>query len=72
MLYVSKMIPTADKGRFVAFGRVFAGTVGTGKKVRCCVAVAGCVVLLRCCVCLGRHLPSSLLWCVLPTAHLQH
>ena len=27
MLYVSKMIPAADKGRFFAFGRVFAGTV---------------------------------------------
>ncbi len=25
MLYVSKMVPTADKGRFVAFGRVFSG-----------------------------------------------
>lgn len=35
MMYISKMIPTSDKGRFVAFGRVFAGTVATGKKVRC-------------------------------------
>lgn len=34
MLYVSKMIPAADKGRFLAFGRVFAGTVRTGRKVR--------------------------------------
>jgi elongation factor 2 len=34
MLYVSKMIPTADKGRFLAFGRVFSGTVKTGMKVR--------------------------------------
>merc|ERR1711937_976936 len=34
MLYVSKMIPSSDKGRFFAFGRVFAGTVGTGQKVR--------------------------------------
>jgi len=34
MLYISKMVPTADKGRFVAFGRVFAGTVKTGQKVR--------------------------------------
>jgi elongation factor 2 len=25
MLYVSKMIPASDKGRFFAFGRVFAG-----------------------------------------------
>jgi len=34
MLYVSKMVPTSDKGRFYAFGRVFAGTVRTGQKVR--------------------------------------
>eukprot|EP00976_Prorocentrum_cordatum_P034695 705716-Prorocentrum_minimum.AAC.3 len=34
MLYVSKMIPAQDKGRFYAFGRVFAGTVATGQKVR--------------------------------------
>jgi len=34
MLYVSKMIPTNDKGRFYAFGRVFSGTVATGSKVR--------------------------------------
>lgn len=34
MLYVSKMVPTSDKGRFYAFGRVFAGTVATGQKVR--------------------------------------
>jgi len=34
MLYVSKMIPSSDKGRFFAFGRVFAGKVGTGQKVR--------------------------------------
>jgi len=34
MLYVSKMVPTTDKGRFYAFGRVFAGTVKTGQKVR--------------------------------------
>lgn len=34
MLYVSKMIPTSDKGRFYAFGRVFAGTVKSGVKVR--------------------------------------
>ena len=26
-LYVSKMIPASDKGRFFAFGRVVAGTV---------------------------------------------
>eukprot|EP01025_Chloroclados_australasicus_P059284 TRINITY_DN7488_c2_g1_i1.p1 TRINITY_DN7488_c2_g1~~TRINITY_DN7488_c2_g1_i1.p1 ORF type:complete len:541 (-),score=54.30 TRINITY_DN7488_c2_g1_i1:555-1946(-) len=34
MMYVSKMIPTSDKGRFYAFGRVFAGKIGTGQKVR--------------------------------------
>ncbi|KAL0284936.1 UNVERIFIED_CONTAM: Elongation factor 2 [Sesamum radiatum] len=34
MLYVSKMIPASDKGRFFAFGRVFAGKVSTGLKVR--------------------------------------
>jgi len=34
MLYVSKMVPTNDKGRFYAFGRVFSGTVTTGQKVR--------------------------------------
>lgn len=34
MLYISKMVPTADKGRFFAFGRVFSGTVATGQKVR--------------------------------------
>jgi translation elongation factor EF-G len=33
MMYISKMIPTSDKGRFIAFGRVFSGTVCTGKKV---------------------------------------
>ncbi|PRT53915.1 Elongation factor 2 [Wickerhamiella sorbophila] len=34
MLYVSKMVPTSDKGRFYAFGRVFSGTVRSGQKVR--------------------------------------
>jgi elongation factor 2 len=34
MMYVSKMVPTTDKGRFYAFGRVFSGTVRTGSKVR--------------------------------------
>jgi len=34
MMYVSKMVPTSDKGRFYAFGRVFAGTVSTSQKVR--------------------------------------
>lgn len=34
MMYVSKMVPTSDKGRFVAFGRVFSGKVSIGQKVR--------------------------------------
>merc|ERR1719295_1395335 len=34
MMYVSKMVPTSDKGRFYAFGRVFSGIVATGQKVR--------------------------------------
>jgi len=34
MMYVSKMVPTSDKGRFYAFGRVFAGKVATGQKCR--------------------------------------
>ena len=58
MMYISKMIPTADKGRFLAFGRVFSGTVSTGKKVRvecvcvCCVCVCVCVCCWgpSCCV----------------------
>ena len=33
-MYISKMVPTSDKGRFYAFGRVFSGTVATGQKVR--------------------------------------
>ena len=36
MMYVSKMIPTNDKGRFYAFGRVFSGTIRTGAKCRIC------------------------------------
>jgi len=34
MMYVSKMVPTSDKGRFHAFGRVFSGTIATGMKVK--------------------------------------
>merc|ERR1719327_21422 len=34
MIFISKMVPTNDGGRFYAFGRVFAGTVSTGQKVR--------------------------------------
>jgi len=33
-MYISKMIPTSDRGRFYAFGRVFSGTIATGQKVR--------------------------------------
>lgn len=34
VMYVSKMVPTSDKGRFYAFGRVFAGKIATGQKCR--------------------------------------
>merc|ERR1712137_1010613 len=35
MLFISKMVPTSDKGgRFPCICRVFSGTVGTGQKVR--------------------------------------
>jgi len=34
MMYVSKMVPSSDKGRFFAFGRVFSGKVSTGLKAR--------------------------------------
>ncbi|KAL0248676.1 hypothetical protein GEMRC1_003910 [Eukaryota sp. GEM-RC1] len=34
MMYISKMVPTSDKGRFYAFGRVFSGTVRAGVKIR--------------------------------------
>lgn len=34
MMYVSKMVPTNDSGRFYAFGRVFSGKIKTGQKVR--------------------------------------
>ena len=30
MMFISKMVPTADGGRFYAFGRVFSGTIATG------------------------------------------
>ncbi|KLO10112.1 P-loop containing nucleoside triphosphate hydrolase protein [Schizopora paradoxa] len=32
VVYVSKMVPTSDKGRFYALGRVFSGTVRAGPK----------------------------------------
>jgi elongation factor 2 len=34
MLYISKMVPTSEKGRFYAYGRVFSGIVKTGGTVR--------------------------------------
>merc|ERR1739847_179845 len=34
MMYISKMVPTSDKGRFYAFGRVFSGKIATGLKSR--------------------------------------
>jgi len=34
MLYISKMVPTSEKGRFFAYGRVYAGIVKTGQTVR--------------------------------------
>ena len=34
MLFVSKMVPTADCSRFFALGRVFSGTVRAGQMVR--------------------------------------
>nr|UGN13550.1 elongation factor 2 [Suigetsumonas keniensis] len=34
VMYVSKMVPTPDNTRFFAFGRVFAGKVTTGRRVR--------------------------------------
>jgi elongation factor 2 len=34
MMYVSKMVPTSEKGRFYGFGRVFSGTIKTGQQVR--------------------------------------
>jgi len=34
MVYISKMVPTADNSRFTAFGRVFSGKIKTGMKAR--------------------------------------
>merc|ERR1711923_302993 len=34
VMYVSKMVPSSDRGRFYAFGRVFSGKIATGQKVR--------------------------------------
>ncbi len=34
VLYVSKMVPTSDKGRFFALGRIFSGTARAGPNIR--------------------------------------
>jgi len=34
MMYISKMVPTSEKGRFYAFGRVFSGIIAGGQTVR--------------------------------------
>lgn len=34
MMYISKMVPIGESGRFYAFGRVFSGTVTASQKVR--------------------------------------
>ena len=34
MMFISKMIPTGDGGRFYAFGRIFSGTASQSKKVK--------------------------------------
>lgn len=34
MLYIAKMVPTSENGRFYAYGRVFSGVVKTGGTVR--------------------------------------
>jgi len=34
MMYISKQVPTSDKGRFYSYGRVFSGKISTGLKVR--------------------------------------
>eukprot|EP01119_Soliformovum_irregulare_P012869 TRINITY_DN3363_c0_g2_i1.p1 TRINITY_DN3363_c0_g2~~TRINITY_DN3363_c0_g2_i1.p1 ORF type:complete len:837 (-),score=182.72 TRINITY_DN3363_c0_g2_i1:78-2588(-) len=34
VMYISKMLPSSNRGRFYAFGRVFSGTITTGQKIR--------------------------------------
>jgi len=34
MVFIAKMIPTNDKGRFYAFGRVLSGCIKNGEKVK--------------------------------------
>jgi len=33
-MFISKMVKINDQGRFIAFGRVFSGTVGSGTEVK--------------------------------------
>lgn len=33
MLYISKMVPTSEAGKFYAFGRVFSGRIKNGQEV---------------------------------------
>ena len=56
MVYVSKMIPAPDKGRFFAFGRVFSGRVRRWSRCcfcvyhRVCASFACCSVIWLCCL----------------------
>ena len=34
MMYIAKMVPSPEKGRFYAVGRIFSGTITHGQKVR--------------------------------------
>lgn len=34
MIYISKMVPTPDKSRFYAFGRIFSGKITSGQKIK--------------------------------------
>ena len=34
MMYIAKMVPATEKGRFYAVGRIFSGTLTAGQKVR--------------------------------------
>lgn len=34
VVFIARMVPAADKGRFYGFGRVFSGTLTSGAKVR--------------------------------------
>lgn len=34
MLYISKMVPTSEAGKFYAFGRVFSGKIKSGQEIQ--------------------------------------